>query len=38
MTGVCAHESAMRGGERIAIPQTAGAQPGLGRPASAVPA
>ena len=21
MTGVCAHESAMRGGERIAIPQ-----------------
>jgi len=22
MTGVCAHESAMRGGERIAIPQT----------------
>lgn len=28
MTGVCAHESAMRGGERIAVPQTAPAAAG----------
>ena len=43
MTGVCAHESAMRGGERIAIPQTGdagsgAAQGGLAQPQSAAPA